>query len=173
MSEMAACRECGYDDATTTLPTARMQLLAGAAQIATAITDSPIDTVARRPDPEVWSSLEYACHVRDVLLAQRERTLLALVEENPSFAPIYRDRRATTARYASEAPSDVADHVRTAADLLVWVFDGLDDEQLARPCMYNYPEPAQKSVAWLLVHTTHEVIHHEGDVRTGLERSPG
>ena len=31
-----------------------------------------------RPQPEVWSPLEYACHVRDVLLMQRGRLYLAL-----------------------------------------------------------------------------------------------
>ena len=40
-----------------------------------------------RPSPDVWSPVEYGCHLRDVLLAQRERLLLALVAEEPSFAP--------------------------------------------------------------------------------------
>jgi hypothetical protein len=30
-----------------------------------------------RPQPHVWSPLEYGCHVRDMLLVQRERVLTA------------------------------------------------------------------------------------------------
>jgi len=56
----------------------------------------------RRPEPDVWSALEYACHVRDVMLAQRERLFLAVIEDCPSFAPIYPDRRTALANYATE-----------------------------------------------------------------------
>ena len=33
--------------------------------------------VRARRQPDVWSPLEYGCHLRDVLLAQRERVLAA------------------------------------------------------------------------------------------------
>src|SRR4026208_608781 len=45
----------------------------------------------RRPDQ--WSPLEYGCHVRDVLLVQRERVLMARVVDTPSFDPMNRDQR--------------------------------------------------------------------------------
>jgi hypothetical protein len=45
------------------------------------------DTARRRPQPDVWSPLEYACHVRDVLLIQRERVVLAQI------APPHRPQR--------------------------------------------------------------------------------
>ena len=59
--------------------------------------DVDVSRLRRRPAPDVWSTLEYSCHVRDVLLAQRERLYLALVEDEPSFAPIYRDHRVVLA----------------------------------------------------------------------------
>ncbi|WP_406044517.1 hypothetical protein OG799_08560 [Micromonospora sp. NBC_00898] len=40
---------------------------------------------------EVWSPLEYTCHVRDVLRVQGERLALALVTEEPEFTPMGRD----------------------------------------------------------------------------------
>ena len=64
-------------------------------------------TIRTRPGPRIWSALEYACHVRDVFLVLRERLYLALVEECPSFAPMYRDERASLARYGAEEPADV------------------------------------------------------------------
>lgn len=51
----------------------------------------------RRPEPGVGSALEYCCHARDVLLAQRERLFLALVEDRPAFTPIYREQRVVLA----------------------------------------------------------------------------
>ena len=55
-----------------------------------------------------------------------------------------------------------------AANLFLWLFDGLTGEQLARPCVYTYPERTQRVVEWLLVHTAHEVVHHAVDARRGL-----
>jgi hypothetical protein len=47
--------------------------------------------VVVRPEPEVWSALEYACHVRDMLLVQRDRAVLVQVEDRQSVACMHRD----------------------------------------------------------------------------------
>jgi hypothetical protein len=31
--------------------------------------------------------------------------------------------------------------------------------------MYNYPNPAERSLRWVAVHTAHEVRHHLLDIR--------
>jgi hypothetical protein len=41
---------------------------------------------------------------------------------------------------------------------------------LARPCIYNYPEPLERDVAWLGHHTLHEATHHLEDLRSALAR---
>lgn len=128
----------------------------------------------RRPAEEVWSALEYACHVRDVLLIQRDRLYLALVEDTPSFARMYRDERATLARYNSRDPHDVADQIAVAARLAAEAFSKLDGNQWTRRLIYNWPEARQQNVLWLGAHTVHEGRHHLGDfeaVVTG--RLPG
>src|SRR5215475_12903565 len=51
------------------------------------------DILRTRPETGVWSALEYACHVRDVFLVQRDRLYTALVEDTPTFTPMYRDER--------------------------------------------------------------------------------
>ncbi len=128
------------------------------------------ESLRRRPEPAVWSALEYACHVRDVLLAQRERLFLALVEDCPSFAPIYPDRRVVLARYGSEDPAQVAGELHVAAGLAARAFAGVEFADWSRPCFYNYPSPARRSVAWLAQHTLHEGEHHLLDIdrATGL-----
>jgi len=126
-----------------------------------------------RPAPDVWSALEYAGHLRDVCLAQRDRVLLALVVDTPSFVPIYRDERAALARYNDDDPRAVADELVMAAELFARLFGRLDSAELARPCLYNYPEPAERDVGWVGRHTLHEAIHHLGDVRRVLDLVAG
>jgi DNA segregation ATPase FtsK/SpoIIIE, S-DNA-T family len=118
----------------------------------------------RRPMPQVWSALEYSCHFRDVLLAQRERLHLALVEDTPRFWSIYRDERVVLARYSDDSLEEVSREVDLAASLAARAFARLDDAQWQRRCVHGYPAPAQRTVAWLGRHTVHEGRHHLLDV---------
>jgi S-DNA-T family DNA segregation ATPase FtsK/SpoIIIE len=121
------------------------------------------DSLRRRPAPDVWSALEYACHVRDVLLVQRDRLYLALVEDTPSFARMYRDERVVLGRYDREDPEVVAMQVSVAAGLISRAFGELDGPQWGRSLIYNWPTPMQMDVLWLGAHTFHEGRHHLGD----------
>jgi len=131
----------------------------------------PSDThlAMRRPSPEVWSAVEYGCHVRDVLLAQRERLFQALVEERPAFVPIYRDQRVVLARYGDEKPEQVAGELTFAATLAAWAFDGLEVSAWSRTCIYNFPEPSERTLLWLAQHTLHEGEHHLIDIGRVME----
>jgi hypothetical protein len=124
------------------------------------------DRAARtRPDPGTWSPLEYACHVRDMLGVQTERVLLAQREIDPVFVPMGRDERAVEDRYNEQDPHIVAGQLAVAAETFASLLDGLDDAGWERTGMYNYPEPALRTVEWIAIHTTHELLHHRGDLR--------
>ncbi|MGE3536002.1 MAG: DinB family protein [Candidatus Tectimicrobiota bacterium] len=123
-----------------------------------------------RPAPEVWSALEYACHIRDVFLVQRDRLYVALVEDTPRFSPMYRDERVTLARYNAQDPATVVNQISTAAQLIAQAFAALDAAQLARPCIYNYPAPAAHSLLWVGQHVIHEGEHHCRDIAAVLAR---
>ena len=125
-------------------------------------------TIRTRPGPKTWSALEYACHLRDVFLTQRERVYLALVEDCPSFAPMHREERAILARYAGEEPDDVGPELKMAAELLARAFEGLDQAQWQRRCIYNFPEARERTVLWLGRHAVHEGEHHLRDVDAAL-----
>lgn len=124
------------------------------------------DTVVlrARPTPEQWSPLEYACHARDIALMQRDRLYVALVEDEPSFKPMYREQRVVFDRYNAQAPAAVAEQVKMAADLLANALAGLDDAQWSRLLVYGFPYPARRDVEWMAHHTLHELIHHLGDI---------
>jgi len=123
-----------------------------------------------RPEEGVWSALEYACHVRDVFLVQRDRLYTALVEDTPTFTPMYRDQRVTLARYNAQDPEEVAVQLATAAHLIAQAFDALDSAQLQRRCLYNFPAPTERSLLWVGQHAIHEGDHHFRDIERGIAR---
>jgi DinB superfamily len=118
----------------------------------------------------VWSALEYLCHVRDVVLVQRERAVLARVEDLPSFPRMYRDERVALCRYSEQNVEEVLDQLSVATSLCALVFDGLEEAEWSRPLIYNWPTPAEFDLAWLGRHTVHEVEHHFRDVVSVLTR---
>ena len=162
---MKACPGCGFvlDDLAGADIGRALREVAPRFQVVLASHDD--DRLRAHANPSKWSALEYACHVRDVLLIQRDRVLLALVEERPEFPSMHREERVALARYASEPPSLVAEEVAFAAGLLARLFDGLGAVHLARRCVYGYPERNEVDVAWVGRHTVHEAEHHLLDVQ--------
>ena len=160
---MDHCDECGFDYDVTTAAAAGGDIVAGAEQIAAAVGDGAADVAGRRR-PDTWSPLEYGCHVRDVLLVQRERVLAARREDAPSPGPMGRDERVDHDGYSEQDPVAVARQLRDAAVLLSNVLDRLGPDW-DRTLVYTYPEPSVRSLRWVAVHTVHEVRHHLGDIR--------
>lgn len=167
---MAECAECGfvYDDIGPTSIGAALSSLGR--RIRDALAAAAPTHLTRRPDPTTWSALEYGCHVRDVFLVQRDRVLLALVDDTPRFVTMHRDERVTLAGYSAEEPADVMAEVEMAARMLARLFGRLTDEQLARRCIYTFPSPAEVDVAWVGRHSVHEGEHHLKDIAGVLRR---
>jgi MOSC domain-containing protein YiiM len=133
--------------------------------------DRPSDWTTRaatRPAPEVWSAVEYACHVRDVLLTNRERLFTTLVLDEPAFTPMFRDERVQLAGYASEDLIDVVVQIELSSAMLARAVARLDRSQLARTCHYGYPAPAVRSLTWVGAQTVHEAEHHLADIAAQL-----
>jgi hypothetical protein len=129
---------------------------------------NPEIDVRTRPEPDTWSALEYSCHVRDVLLVQRERALAARRTDCPSVVAMGRDERVEHDGYAEQDPIRVAGQLEDAALLFGNVLARLSPADWDRTLIYNYPEPAERSLRWLAIHTEHEVRHHLRDVQEGL-----
>jgi hypothetical protein len=161
------CDECGFRYSATAadIPSA---LTALAARYGTVLTTTPLASLAARPAPETWSPLEYACHFRDILFMQRERLYQGLIEQKPNFIPMYREQRVTVGRYNDQSPAEVADAIGVGALLLGRLAESMDDAQWQRACIYNYPAPAERSLLWMMQHTTHEGEHHLVDIAAAL-----
>ncbi len=98
------------------------------------------------------------------MLVQRDRMLRALVEDVPTFPPMYREERVTLAGYATEPPALVADELGFATGLLARLFDGLTAAQLTRRCVYGAVQRAEVDLGWVGRHTVHEAEHHLHDI---------
>ena len=156
---MDLCDECGFAYDLDGATSAGAAVADGAATIAGLMDGDGFD-LRRRRHPQVWSPLEYACHVRDVLLVQRERVLAARRRRRPSFEPMGRDERVEHDGYAAQDPHDVARQVVDAAQMFANVLSRLGPDDWDRTVVYNYPAETERSLRWVAVHTVHEVRHH-------------
>lgn len=159
--------ECGFEYRPGEAERAGSDIVETALRLAAILSDPRADARPRR-QPGIWSPIEYACHVRDVLLVQRERVLLARHQERPSFDPMGRDVRVDHDGYAEQDPSDVARQLCDAARLFANVLGRLPVADWERTVIYNYPALAERTLRWVGVHTLHEVRHHLEDVRRQL-----
>jgi hypothetical protein len=106
------CAECGFEYRLNEATTAGAAIVGGVLELASLVGDDRSD-VRSRPEPGTWSPLEYACHVRDVLIVQRQRVLMGRREARPSFDPTGRDERVDHDGYSEQDPADVAVNCRT------------------------------------------------------------
>jgi DinB superfamily len=158
-----SCEECGFIYAV-----GRAEILAWLTSDADAFVDrfaEYAEADARtRPAPDVWSPLEYACHVRDVVRIQTRRVEQTQREVEPAFTPMRRDERVVEDRYNEQDPKTVAAEIIDATGTFVALLARLDDTGWSRTGIYNYPAPAPRTVEWIATHTSHELLHHRRDI---------
>jgi S-DNA-T family DNA segregation ATPase FtsK/SpoIIIE len=161
---MDACNECGFVYAEVGRAEIPGRLVSFGpryrSRLVQADPATPDGLVTLRPSPEVWSPLEYACHLRDVLGVQHERLVMALTEDRPVFVPMGRDERVVEQRYNQQDPVAVAAEIEVRAEVLASAFAELVPEQWERLGVYNWPERAERTMGWLGRHTVHEGEHH-------------
>jgi len=162
---MDPCEECRYDYESLS----RAEILAAipvlAGENSELLRDVPVARLREHTRPGSWSPLEYGCHVRDVLVVQRERVLLAQAEQTPRFASMRRDERAIEEAYNEQDPLVVADEVGAAARALTQTMRALDDAGWSRTGVYLWPAPQVRTVEWIGRRTVHELAHHLFDNR--------
>ena len=121
-----------------------------------------------RPSNDRWSIVEYAAHLRDVLLSLRERTILASVLDNPTGTPIHRDERVNLGFYSMDSIDDAADELAFAAGLLSKTLAALPENFQQRTLHYSSATPVQVTIEWMAGQAFHEASHHLGDVQKNL-----
>ena len=107
------CPECGFDTAAPERADLAGLVVEVSDRWRTTMTDWP--DVAARPEPVVWSPLEYACHVRDVFALATYRVGLMIGEDDPQFANWDQDATAIEDDYAAQDPAVVVDDLSARA----------------------------------------------------------
>ena len=154
------CEECGLAAGEVAIADAPERLFVAAEEWVVILRENP--AVTARPEPAVWSPLEYGAHVRDVLQLFDARIALMLIENEPTFANWDQDETAIEERYAEQDPEVVADELEAAALALVTRLRSLEPEQLERRGLRS--DSSEFSVATLSQYMLHDVIHHLWDV---------
>lgn len=158
------CKECGFDYDAFDTPLLMAQLETIHDEFESVVLKISDEGLRRRPVPDVWSMLEYTCHVRDVLRIQRERLVRTLTEERPVFSRAGMWQWPERDSYNSQSPVEVLKTLRANAAALAATLSELTPDQLSRAIVYSYPEPAERTALWLIRHTGHEVQHHLFDI---------
>jgi hypothetical protein len=153
------CPECGFESAAhevSDLPGLLEQTAATWAQVLGR------GDVAERPEPGVWSALEYACHVRDVHVLFAERVRLMLDEDGPTFANWDQDATALERDYGSQDPDVVATELVAAARSVAVLYATVGDDTRGRRGVRSNGD--EFTVESLGRYHLHDVVHHLHDV---------
>ena len=154
------CPECGYDAAGITheqvAPTIRENAAAWQRLL------SRGSDVRRRPTADLWSPLEYACHVRDVFRVYDHRLGLILSVDDPTYPNWDQDETAIEERYDEQDPKVVAGELQEAAEQIASRFDSVRDDQWSRTG--NRSDGARFTTDTFARYFVHDIVHHICDV---------
>jgi len=157
------CPECGFVAGTPT----RAEL--GAVVRTNAALWPPLlaaPGAAVRPEPAVWSVLEYACHVRDVHRIFGERVGLMLDQDDPVFANWDQDETAVAERYDLQDPAVVAGELVAAAAAVAAAYDAVPAGAWRRTGRRS--NGSEFTIDSLGRYHLHDIVHHAHDVRNAV-----
>lgn len=160
--EHYVCPTCNLSYANLTASAAIEQVRTYPARYRHCLKSLPGSVLRRRPDPQAWSALEYACHVRDVYEVYRLRISRALTEDDPVLAPIGNQERAERGDYNRQ---DLAEALRALGhnvDRFVALVHTIGDDQWARTAVRLPGE--RRTVLWMVRQAVHEGLHHLHDI---------
>jgi hypothetical protein len=120
------------------------------------------DGARERPASEVWSVLEYGCHLRDVGRIFGERLALMLDEDGPQFANWDQDDTAIVDRYDLQDPAVVAVELATSLGALADAYDAVRPDQWDRRGFRS--NGSIFTVESLGRYMVHDLVHHAWDI---------
>ena len=154
------CPQCGLDARSVAREDIPAVIRANAADWQRALSASA--DPAARPAPDTWSPVEYACHVRDLLVLCDSRLELMLTRDDPVFANWDQDEAVVTGRYREQPPGRIAAQITGAAAAAARRFERLTSDQWPRPARRG--DGVRFTVLAFGQNLVHEAVHHLYDV---------
>jgi hypothetical protein len=167
------CAECGFDASTITPANAEGTVRALGRRYQAPLTrllpgENPDEVLRKRPDPETWSALEYAAHVRDLIALWGSTLHRALTQDRPHVSrpdPGVGERFAADQAYNEQDPTTVAQELSANADRLANKVGTIAPDQWDRAVVLGQEEMTALAIVRKVAH---EGGHHLLDVGRSL-----
>jgi hypothetical protein len=160
------CPECGfdggaYDDA------ALLKALRSLGARWRALVATSSGQLRTRPEPEVWSAIEYAAHSRDVTALHVFGVEQALTSDEPAFPAIEGENlvQSAAAAYGDADPAQVVAELERQAARLARLAHDAGTREWSKGLTIG---GSRMDVRRLLEHALHDSVHHLADVERGL-----
>ena len=156
------CSECGFDwaspanDVMATISTFGDAYRNALINLQTPGTAN--ESLAVRPTPEIWSAIEYLCHVRDALDFYIDRIDHVVTTDRPALLPKDFDSLCETGIYRSEDASCVLDAILELIAKSVAQLTDLKDRDWNRVGIGSSGD--ERTVLVLARRVAHEGRHH-------------
>lgn len=151
------CSECGHVPHDPAMTGERLRALVPRWRRALERPD-----VAERPEPQVWSPLEYASHSRDLVRVLGERIAVMLEEEGAPFADYDGEAEAVRQEFWNNDPAEVAREIADNTEATLAVLGKASGEDWERTGLRGDGKPF--TVTQLSRYLLHDVEHHLHDV---------
>ncbi len=156
------CPECGFDPAEHPKEQLGKEVRLLAPHYRELLTRKD---VRERPEPGVWSALEYSCHVRDVFRIYLERLTMMLTKDDPTFLNWDQDATAVDDHYRDQEPRAVTYDLGLACGRLADAFDRVHGDQWQRTG--HRSDGASYTIETFGVYLLHDPVHHIWDIGRG------
>ena len=153
------CDECGFDAGTFPAERTGAAVRQNAKEWRALLM---LPNASRRSHDDRWSTLEYACHVRDVFRIFSQRLDLMLTTDGPRYENWDQDEAARRDAYGDQTPERVADEIDEIALALADLFDSVSGVQWHRTG--SRTDGAEFTVESFARYFIHDPIHHLWDV---------
>jgi hypothetical protein len=160
------CEACGFDGSTYD-DAALVEALSRLGPVWRSLLADAGPELRIRPEPNVWSAVEYAAHSRDITALHCFGVEQALTGDEPTYPSIAGDEliEAAATSYLVEDPDGIADAIDTEACHLAQMAAAAPTADWELGITIG---TERSTVRRLLEHALHDSLHHVDDVTRGL-----
>ena len=168
------CEECGFDGGVMSTDELVVEVRGFGKRFAAPLSrflpdeGDGLAVLRARPEPDVWSALEYAAHTRDSLDFYVARVERVLAEDRPTLTAVGWSTQAEVRGWNDEVPAEVATSLAETAERLASLLESLSPEQWSRVGLSSEGDGAERTVRVLSERAVHEGHHHLLDVGRSL-----